>query len=69
MTEIHVEPKKQTTPVWIWILVAFAVLGVIAYFLIRDKKGDEANTAKKPGRISYTVSPQSPHRDFMLAGV
>lgn len=57
MAEIHVEPKKRATPVWIWIVLALVLLGVIAYFLVRNKRTEERNTVNKPGPTSYISSP------------
>ena len=37
MADIHVETKKHnTTPAWIWILVTLAIVGLAAYFLMRN---------------------------------
>jgi len=48
MAEIHVETKKHnTTPAWIWILIAVIVLAVVAYFLTRNKSTDQNNSANK----------------------
>jgi len=43
MAEIHVQPKRKTTPAWLWIVLALLVLGAIAYFLLRNKKTDAVN--------------------------
>jgi len=43
MAEIHVQPKRKATPVWLWIVLALLVLGAIAYFLLRNKKADTVN--------------------------
>ena len=43
MAELHVEPKKQNSSIWMWILVALVILGVVAYFLLRDNKAGENN--------------------------
>ena len=53
MAEIHVEAKKKTTPVWIWIVIALIVLGVIAYIFLRNKRADEGNAGHKPNTTSY----------------
>ena len=36
MADIHVETKKNTSPVWLWILLALIVAAVI-YFITRNK--------------------------------
>ena len=38
MAEIHVETKKNTTPAWIWIVLAAVVVAVIIYFAAKNKK-------------------------------
>jgi len=48
MAEIHVQAKRKTMPVWVWIVAAVLILGVIAYALLRNKKSDETNTNKNP---------------------
>jgi hypothetical protein len=53
MAEIHVQAKKKTTPVWIWIVVGVLVLAAIAYFLMRNKKTDQGNTVNKPVTTSF----------------
>ena len=51
MAEIHVEAKKNATPAWIWILIVFIVAGIIAYFVLSNKKANETNT--RPNTTSY----------------
>jgi hypothetical protein len=53
MAEIHVQPKKKTTPVWVWLLIALLVLGVIAFILLRNRKTDQTNTVNSPARTSF----------------
>lgn len=43
MAEVHVEPKKQTSSTWIWILVSLAIVAIVAYFLLRDNEAGENN--------------------------
>ena len=47
MAEIHVQPKKKTTPVWIWIVLALVVLAAIAFLLLRNKKTNQNNVVNK----------------------
>jgi cytochrome c-type biogenesis protein CcmH/NrfF len=61
MAEIRVEPKKRATPVWIWVVLALVLVGVIAYFLIRNKRSEESNTTNKPAPTSYISSPGTGH--------
>ncbi|HEV8283614.1 MAG TPA: hypothetical protein VGQ09_04850 [Chitinophagaceae bacterium] len=57
MAEIHVQTKKKTTPVWVWIVLALLVLGVLAYVLMRNNKANEANKVSQPNPTSF-VQPQ-----------
>lgn len=44
MAEIHVESKKtQSTPTWVWIVVALAIIGLLAYFLTRNNTSTNDN--------------------------
>jgi lipopolysaccharide export system protein LptC len=36
MADIHVQTKKNTTPVWLWILLVLIIAAVI-YFITRNK--------------------------------
>jgi lipopolysaccharide export system protein LptC len=36
MADIHVQTKKNTTPVWLWILLVLVIAAVI-YFITRNK--------------------------------
>ena len=56
MAELHVEPKKQSSPAWIWILVSLAIVAIIAYFLLRDNKATDNN--QNQNTTSYI------HQDF-----
>lgn len=58
MAEIHVEAKKKTTPVWIWIVAALLILAVIAYVVLRNKRTDQSNTVNKADTTSF-VQPQA----------
>jgi hypothetical protein len=53
MAEIHVQPKKKTTPVWVWLLIALVVLGIIAFILLRNKKTDQSSTVNSPNPTSF----------------
>jgi bacteriorhodopsin len=53
MAEIHVQAKKKITPAWIWIVVAVIILAVIAFFVFKNKKGEQGNTVNKPGTTSF----------------
>ncbi len=52
MAEIHVEAKKKTNPVWLWIVLAVVIVAAIVYFAVRNKK-DNGNTTNKPNQTSY----------------
>jgi hypothetical protein len=53
MAEIHVEAKKKSTPSWIWILIGVVVVGVIVFFLLRNKRADQSNgNTSKPNPTS-----------------
>jgi flagellar basal body-associated protein FliL len=53
MAEIHVEAKKKTTPVWIWVVLALVILGVIIYFAVRNKRSGDENAVNKQSPTSY----------------
>jgi len=53
MAEIHVEPKKKATPVWIWVILGVVILAAIIYFAVRNKTGDNGNAVNKPNQTSY----------------
>ena len=57
MAELHVEPKKHSSPAWIWILISLAIVAIIAYFLLRDNKAMDND--QNPNTTSYI------HRDFV----
>jgi bacteriorhodopsin len=52
MAEIHVEPKKQSSPAWIWILVSLIIVAVVVYFIMRNNKMTD-NTATDKNTTSY----------------
>lgn len=56
MAELHVEPKKHSSPAWIWILVSLAIVAIIAYFLLRDNKATDNNQNQNTSYI---------HQDFV----
>lgn len=60
MAEIHVQVKKKTMPVWVWIVAAVLILGVIAFALLRNKRTGETNTTNKsnPTSLVQPVSQQ-----------
>ena len=58
MAEIHVQVKKKTMPVWVWIVAAVLILGVIAYALLRNKSTGETNTTNK-ANPTYFVQPRT----------
>lgn len=47
MAELHVEPKKHNSSIWIWILVSLAILAIVAYFLLRDNTAGDDNTVNR----------------------
>ena len=66
MAEIHVEAKKKTTPVWIWVVVlALVILGVIIYFAVRNKRSGDENAVNKQSPTSYI----SQGNDRVLASI
>ena len=53
MAEIHVQAKRsKPMPVWVWIVAAVLILGVIAYAVLRNKKNAE-NTVNKANPTSF----------------
>ena len=65
MAEIHVQAKKKTMPVWVWIVAAVLILGVIAYALLRNKRTDETNTTNKANPAS-SVQPHASQQVFVV---
>ena len=47
MAEIHVQTKKKTPLLWVWIVAALIIIAAIMYFLVRNKKAAN-NTVSKP---------------------
>ena len=45
MAEIHVEPKKQTTPAWVWILIGLVIIAAVVYFITKNNKTNETAAA------------------------
>ena len=58
MAEIHVEPKKQSSPAWLWILVSLIIVAAVAYFLTRNNTSEE-NTTTDTTPTSYIQDYQS----------
>ena len=58
MAEIHVEPKKQSSPAWLWILVSLIIVAGVAYFLTRNNTSEE-NTTIDTTPTSYIQDYQS----------
>lgn len=58
MAEIHVEPKKQSSPAWLWILVSLIIVAAVAYFLTRNNTTEE-NTTPDTTPTSYIQDYQS----------
>jgi len=65
MAEIHVEAKKKTTPVWIWVVLALVIFGVIVYFAVRNKRSGDGNAVIKQNPTSYI----SQGTDYVLASI
>ena len=57
MAERHVESKKtQSSPTWVWILVAVVIIGIVAYFLTRNNNAsDNQNTGTSNNSTSYVA--------------
>jgi cytochrome c-type biogenesis protein CcmH/NrfF len=53
MAEIHVEAKKKTNTVWLWVVLAVVIVAAIVYFAVRNRKVDNGNAANKPNQTSY----------------
>ena len=65
MAEIHVQPKKQMTPVWVWILVLVVILAAVAFFIVRNKN-NKSNTATAPNQSSQLQWPQQSAAAYYL---
>ncbi len=48
MAEIHVQAKKKTPQLWVWIVAAVLILGLIAFMLLRNKKTAQTNAPIQP---------------------
>ena len=59
MAEIHVEAKKKTNPVWLWIVLAVVIVAAIVYFAVKNKRADNGNAANKPNQTSYIQYPDA----------
>jgi hypothetical protein len=57
MAEIHVEAKKKTNPVWLWIVLAVVIVAAIVYFAVRNKKVENGSTSNKPNQTSSVQLP------------
>jgi hypothetical protein len=58
MAEIHVQTKKHSSPVWVWILLALIIVGALVYFLARNQNKDaDRNTTQ---RTTSFVTPAVP---------
>jgi len=65
MAEIHVQAKKKTMPIWVWIVAAVLILGVIAFALLRNKRTDETNSTNKTNPTSF-VQPAASQQVVVL---
>ena len=55
MAEIHVQPKKNTSSTWLWILVSLIIIAAVAvYILMRDNGVNEKNISK-PSQTSFNL--------------
>ena len=53
MAEIQVQTKKKdSSPMWLWVVLAVLALGVIIYLLTRNKNVNEAVT---PDRTTSSI--------------
>jgi bacteriorhodopsin len=57
MAEIHVEAKKKTNPVWLWIVLAVVIVAAIVFFAVRNKKVENDNASNKPNQTSSVQIP------------
>lgn len=57
MADIHVQTKKNSTPVWLWIVMALVVAAVI-YFITRNKNNND-NREVNQNTTSYIYAHQS----------
>ena len=60
MAEIHVQPKKHSSTLWLWILLALVVLAVV-YFITRKSDGAEkATDGMSPTSWIHSSYPAAP---------
>jgi lipopolysaccharide export system protein LptC len=56
MAEIHVQAKKKSPMLWVWIVAAVIIIAAVVFFLARNKKTAN-NTVSKPNPTTY-VQPE-----------
>jgi len=52
MAEIHVQAKKNTPTLWVWIVAAVIIIAAAVFFLARNKKAAN-NTVSKPNPTTF----------------
>lgn len=55
MAEIHVEPKKHTSPsFWLWIVLALLIAAAVVYYLVT--RNNDTNHITVPANTTGAVS-------------
>lgn len=59
MAEIHVEAKKHHSgSAWLWILIGIIIAAIIIYFVTRNNRVNNSNTATPSSTTSGISLPQ-----------
>jgi len=58
MAEIHVQAKKKTPMLWVWIVAAVIIIAAVVFFLARNKKAAN-NTVSKPNPTTFVHPAQN----------
>jgi len=66
MAEIHVQTKKHNTaiPTWVWIVIALLIVGIVTWFVVKNK---ETTPVQTPSPASPTSQVQGPNIPVALA--
>ena len=62
MAEIHVQTNKNSSPVWVWVVLALVVIGALVYFLTRNQHKETSTDTRQgtslvaPAAPSYSVA-------------
>jgi len=55
MAEIHVQPKKNTSSSWLWILVSLIIIAAVAVYILMRNNGVTEKNISKPNQTSFNM--------------